>query len=119
MHPFLFLASAVATDAPAEIVVTASLLPQPRSGAVGSVSSFEEDAIVALGAPFALDYIRLAPGTSVSASGAQGSQTQVRIRGAEANQTLLFVDGIAFNDVASDNQARFETLPADGSAASR
>lgn len=96
------------------IVVTASLLPQRRSEAIGSVASFDEATVAVLGEPFALDYIRLAPGASVSVSGAQGSQAQVRIRGAEANQSLLFVDGIAFNDVASDNQARFETLPADG-----
>jgi vitamin B12 transporter len=38
----------------------------------------------------------------------------VRLRGAEANHTLVFIDGIAFNDLAAGNQPRFETFTADG-----
>ena len=49
-------------------------------------------------------------------SGPRGSQTQVRIRGAEANHSLLFVDGIRFNDPAAGNEARFELVTSDGSA---
>ena len=45
--------------------------------------------------------------------GPRGTQTQVRIRGAEANHTLLFVDGIRFNDPAAGNEARFELLTSD------
>jgi vitamin B12 transporter len=37
----------------------------------------------------------------------------VRIRGAEANHTLLFVDGIKINDPASGDAPRFELLNAD------
>jgi vitamin B12 transporter len=57
--------------------------------------------------------LRLTAGVSVSQSGPRGSQTQLRIRGAEANHTLLFVDGIRFNDPAAGNEARFELLTAD------
>jgi outer membrane cobalamin receptor len=42
-----------------------------------------------------------------------GSLTEVRIRGAEANHTLLFVDGIRANDPAAGNAPRFELLNAD------
>jgi vitamin B12 transporter len=38
----------------------------------------------------------------------------VRIRGAEANHSLVFIDGIAFNDLAANNEARFETFTAEG-----
>ena len=48
-----------------------------------------------------------------SISGPAGSLTQVRIRGAEANHTLLFVDGIRANDPAAGNEPRFELLNAD------
>ena len=47
-------------------------------------------------------------------SGGLGSQTQIRIRGGEANHTRVLIDGIAFNDTASDDQPRFETFPAHG-----
>ena len=59
------------------------------------------------------DYLRLIPSVSVAVSGPAGSLTQVRIRGAEANQTLLFVEGIRANDPAAGNEPRFELLNAD------
>ncbi|HEX8063506.1 MAG TPA: TonB-dependent receptor [Allosphingosinicella sp.] len=64
--------------------------------------------------PIAADALRGLPGISVSVSGPRGSQTQVRIRGAEANHTLLFVDEIRFNDPAAGNEARFELLGIEG-----
>jgi vitamin B12 transporter len=39
--------------------------------------------------------------------------TEVRIRGAEANHTLLFVDGIKIDDPASGDTPRYEILNAD------
>ncbi len=104
-------AEAAATD---EILVTASLAPVQAEDTPASVTVFNQDQIEALGAAFASDFLRLAPGVSVAVSGAQGGQTQVRIRGAEANHTLLFVDGITFNDLASGNEPRFETITAEG-----
>src|SRR3546814_9080708 len=56
------------------------------------------------------------PGVSVNVQGPQGSLTQIRIRGAEANHTLTFVDGIEINDPASGNETRFETLSAANAA---
>ncbi|HEY0326376.1 MAG TPA: TonB-dependent receptor, partial [Allosphingosinicella sp.] len=97
-----------------EIVVTASLVPVAEEEAPVSVTVFDARRIEALGFTQASDLIRLAPGASVSVSGGQGALTQVRLRGAEANHTLVFVDGIAFNDLAAGNQARFETFSADG-----
>ncbi len=38
----------------------------------------------------------------------------VRIRGAESNHTLVFIDGIAFNDIAAANAGRFDALTAGG-----
>ncbi len=114
----LYLAAAASppADPPSEesIVVTASLEPVRAVESPASVTLIDARRIEALGAPLVSDLARLAPGVSVAVSGAQGSLTQIRIRGAEANHSLLFVDGIAFNDPASGNEARFETLAADG-----
>jgi vitamin B12 transporter len=49
----------------------------------------------------------------VATSGPAGSLTEVRIRGAEANHTLLFVDGIKIDDPASGDTPRYEILNAD------
>ncbi len=59
------------------------------------------------------DLLRLVPSVAVATSGPAGSLTQVRIRGAEANHTLLFVEGIRANDPAAGNEPRFELLNAD------
>ncbi|HEX8308974.1 MAG TPA: TonB-dependent receptor [Allosphingosinicella sp.] len=115
----LYLAAAAAAqpgpeETPDEtIVVTASLEPVRSQASPASVTVIDERRIEALGSPLVSDLARLAPGVSVAVSGAQGSLTQIRIRGAEANHSLLFVDGIAFNDPASGNEARFETVAAD------
>lgn len=114
----LLLAAAgpVIVDAavPRDIVVTAALVPVAAADVPASTTVFEATTIEALGQPLALDLIRLSPGVTVASSGAQGSLTQIRIRGAEANHTLIFVDGIDFNDPAAGNEARFETFGSDG-----
>jgi vitamin B12 transporter len=115
MTIFLCLVAAAAVPVPPrDIVVTAALAPVRSEVAPASVAIFDSDRIEALGTPFAMDLLRLAPGVAVSSSGGAGAQAQVRIRGAEANHTLLFIDGIDFDDVAADDQARFETFSAEG-----
>ncbi|HVM38117.1 MAG TPA: TonB-dependent receptor [Sphingomicrobium sp.] len=98
-----------------EIIVTAtSLAPVPEKEAPATVTILDEKRIEGLGQPLALDLLRLAPGVAVASAGPPGSQTQVRIRGAEANHTLLLIDGIRFNDPASGNEPRFELLSSEG-----
>ena len=110
-HLFIVLAAAAAD--PETIVVTASREPVELEAAGVSADVIPREEIEALALPAAIDLLRLVPGVSVSASGPRGSQTQLRIRGAEANHSLLFVDGIRFNDPAAGNEARFELLTSD------
>jgi vitamin B12 transporter len=116
--PLLLMAFQIAPAAvpPAEqaIVVTASLSPVAVGDAPASVTLFDEALVEALGPALVTDLIRLAPGISVATTGAQGTETVVRIRGAESNHTLVFIDGIAFNDVAAANAGRFDTLTSAG-----
>ncbi|HEY0027655.1 MAG TPA: TonB-dependent receptor [Allosphingosinicella sp.] len=108
------LSAAAPVAAPEEtIVVTASREPVEADEAPVSATVVEGEALRSFALPLAVDVLRLMPGVSVAQSGPRGSQTQLRIRGAEANHTLLFVDGIRFNDPAAGNEARFELLAAD------
>lgn len=116
MTVFLYLAAAIVADPGLDIIVNAALVPQPVERASASATIIPEAKIAALGEPLLTDLLRLTPGVSVSASGGPGSQVQVRVRGAEANHSLLFVDGIQFNDPASADQARFESLQTNGIA---
>jgi len=95
------------------IVVTASRLPALTDETAASVSIVDADRLEQLGEPAITSYLRLLPSTSVATSGPAGSFTQVRIRGAEANHSLLFIDGIRANDPAAGNEPRFELLNAD------
>lgn len=114
----LLLASASALtaveSAPTDIVVTAALVPVAFSEAPVSITVFDQRQIEAFSFPFVSNLARLAPSVSVSTSGGIGSQSQIRIRGAEANHTRVVIDGIPFNDTASDDQPRFETFSAGG-----
>ena len=109
----LILAAAAADPT---ILVTASRAPLAIGDAPLSATVIDQRQIDALGAPLVLDLIRLAPGVSVSVSGSPGNQTQIRLRGGEANHSLVFIDGIAFTDPAAGNEARFETFATDGLA---
>lgn len=109
----LFLLGAAAVQAGPEIIVTAAREPVSEESAAVSSTVLGEAEIEALGLPNAVDLLRLTPGLSVSVSGPRGTQTQLRIRGAEAGHSLLFVDGIRFNDPAAGNEARFELLTSD------
>lgn len=68
----------------------------------------------------AADALRGLPGVSVSRLGSVAGQTQVRIRGAEANHTLVLIDGVVanqpgtgdfdFSDVPADQIERIEVI---------
>ncbi len=95
------------------IVITASRVPQRQDQTAASTSVIDSKRIKRLGDPLAYTFLRLTPSATVETSGPQGSFAEVRIRGAEANHTLLFIDGIRANDPASNDTPRFELLNAD------
>jgi vitamin B12 transporter len=96
-----------------QIVITASRAPEPESQTPASVTVVDKKRIERLGEPLIPTLLRLSPSVAVSTSGPAGSFTEVRIRGAEVNHTLLFIDGIRVNDPASGDFPRFELLNAD------
>jgi vitamin B12 transporter len=96
-----------------EIVITAERAPEEAADTPASVTVIDGRSIERLGEPLVPALLRLTPSVSVATSGPAGSLTEVRIRGAENNHTLLFMDGIRANDPATGNQPRFELLNSD------
>jgi len=96
-----------------QIVITASRVPESEALTPASVSVTDKQRIERLGEPLVSTLLRLTPSAAVATSGPAGSLTEVRIRGAEANHTLLFIDGIKINDPASGDTPRYEILNAD------
>src|SRR5690606_8993483 len=56
------------------------------------------------------ELLREVPGLAVSRSGQVGNVTQVRIRGAEGNHTLVLIDGIEANDPGFGSEFNFADL---------
>ncbi|RKR03706.1 TonB-dependent receptor plug domain-containing protein [Maricaulis maris] len=105
------------------VYVTAARIALPADQATSSVTLLDAAMLEARGAPFAADALRAVPGLAVSRSGAPGSLTQIRARGAEANHVLVLIDGVeasnpftgeadfshyVFDDLASIEVARGE-----------
>ena len=95
------------------IIITAARTPEEQGEVAASVTVLDEQRVSRLGEPLVTGLLRLTPSAAVSVSGSAGSQVQLRIRGSEANHTLLVVDGIRANDPAAGNEPRFELLNAD------
>ena len=93
-----------------EIIVTAERSETKVKDTGSSVSVVTESDIANTNAIFAAQLLRQVPGLSVSQSGPTGSATQIRIRGAEGNHTLVLIDGMNVNDPAIGSEFNFADL---------
>jgi vitamin B12 transporter len=93
-----------------QIIVTGSRAPVSINSVGSAVTVITRDDIERRQARYVSDLLRTVPGFSVSQSGVTGSQTQVRVRGAEANHVLVLIDGARANDPATGDEFRWEFL---------
>ena len=110
------------------IIVTASrsgdAVPTDLVGA--SVTVLDDHALQDRQTSIVSDVLRDVPGVAVSRTGEVGGFTQLRLRGAEANQTLVLIDGIKASDpfygefdfgtLLADDGAKIEVLRGQQSA---
>ncbi|MBM4196739.1 MAG: TonB-dependent receptor [Gammaproteobacteria bacterium] len=92
------------------ITVTAHLTPLPIDASGSSLTVITREDLQRQQTAVAADALRSVPGIAVGRAGPFGAQTQVRLRGAEANHVLVVIDGIEVNDVAADDAYAFEHL---------
>ena len=84
-----------------EIVVSPYLVATPIARAGSTVSVISRSRIERSSAGSVADLLRTVPGLAVIERGGAGGQTQVSLRGAEAQHTLVLIDGIRVNDPSS------------------
>ena len=112
MHKPLFFSSAVliaslatgATDAsstPETVVVTATRTPQPLEVTGTSMSVITGEDIETQQIDIVSGALAQTPGLTVVRNGGPGQPTNILMRGAEAGQTLVVVDGVRINDPSS------------------
>ena len=100
---------------PEEIVVTSSIVAQPRREIGTAVSVIETDEIALRGYEDLADVLRTQTGIGVSNSGGAGKSTAVFIRGEDSFRTLLMIDGVKALDPSSPQVTpSFDSLLATG-----
>lgn len=84
-----------------DIVITATRTPLAISQAGSAISVITAEEIAKESPKSVADVFRRVPGVTVTETGGPGGATAVRIRGAEARQTLVLIDGVRVNDPSS------------------
>ena len=105
-------ANAQSTLLPELLVISPSLTPIEASKTGSSVTVMTGEEARSTGFSQLSDVMRTFPGVAVNQSGARGSLTQLRVRGAEANQLLVMIDGVPANAVG-DGEYNFADIPLD------
>jgi len=90
------------------VLVTARLQPISIGEIGSSVTVISREEIEQKQVKYLSELLRDVPGFAVSQSGGAGSQTQVRVRGAEANQLLVLMDGVRANDPAASGEFQYQ-----------
>ena len=99
-----------AGEALESITVTASRTPLKIHEAGSSIIIITREQILQRNADNLAMLLRNIPGMAVSQQGALGSLAQVRVRGAEANQVLVLIDGVEANDISQGSEFNFATM---------
>ncbi len=89
------------------MVVTGSHSPISIDEVGSSYTVITEEQIKQRQVSRVADILRDVPGFAVSNSGSVGGQIQIRVRGAEANQLLVLIDGVEANDIATGDEFNF------------
>uniref|UniRef100_B0SYB5 TonB-dependent receptor n=1 Tax=Caulobacter sp. (strain K31) TaxID=366602 RepID=B0SYB5_CAUSK len=111
--PSLVLAAETADAANAvdQVVVTAGRADDKLSEVPVSMTIIDAGALRRQQAVVVSDLLSRTPGVTVTRNGGVGGSTQVRIRGAETDQTAVLIDGVKLNDPsATGGGYNFATL---------
>ena len=97
-----------------EVVVTAARIALPADRIGSAITLITAEDIEERQAVLVEEVLRDVPGLAVTRTGNLGSFTEVRIRGAEGNQTLVLIDGMEVSDPGLGSNFDFGGLLTDG-----
>jgi vitamin B12 transporter len=93
------------------IIVTAMRTPTPIDRVAASITVLDKARIDLNQDIGVTEQLLRTPGVSVSRNGGYGTQTSLRIRGAEPDQTVVVIDGVKLNDPSNtDGSYNFANL---------
>jgi vitamin B12 transporter len=95
------------TEKLSNLIVTAGFQPFESDLFGGTSTIITAEDIAVMQATYLADILSQVPGFAINQSGGPGTQTQLRVRGAEANHTLVLVDGVRVNDPTASDEYLF------------
>ena len=98
---------------PLEIIITGGLVPVSRDNVGTSTTLITREQIEQRGYQFVADILQDVPGLTLARNGGPGTLSELRLRGAESDQTLVLIDGIEANDPALSSGFDFAHLLAE------
>lgn len=109
--PILTVATLCASGAQAQnassddIVITATGLPQDRDETGQAITIINAKTIETRQSVSVVDLLATTPSVRVNSNGSLGSVTSLSLRGAEAGQTVVLLDGVRINDPSGTSGA--------------
>ena len=88
-----------------EIVVTASRMPQALDKSIADTTVLTPQEIKNSGAPDVATLLRSVPGIEIAQTGGIGSQASIYMRGTNANQVLVLLDGVRIDSATLGSTA--------------
>ncbi|HEY5806524.1 MAG TPA: TonB-dependent receptor [Povalibacter sp.] len=107
-----FSTLAATTDTVDDIIVTAARIAQPESDVIGSVTVITREDIQRRQVQSVQDLLRGETGISIANNGGLGKLSSMFVRGTEADQVLVLVNGIRVGS-ATAGTTRIEYIPVD------
>ena len=105
---FLAVAAAPGFSATEELIVTGSYNPVTNEQLSSSVSVINKEDLLRLSSTNVIDALRQIPSLWVEEQGGPGGVTSIALRGAEANHTLVLLDGVQLNDPTNTRGGAFD-----------
>ncbi len=106
------LALGATPDSVSDVVVTAARIAQPIADVIGSVTVITRDEIQRRQVQSVQDLLRGEAGISITNNGGLGKLSSMFVRGAEADQVLVLIDGVRVGS-ATAGTTRIEFIPVD------
>jgi vitamin B12 transporter len=90
------------------LVVSSNFQAVEMDSVASSITVITKEQIENQKATFLTDVLRYVPGFAVSQTGGVGTQTQIRVRGAESNHLLVLIDGVRVNDPSVGDDFQYQ-----------
>ncbi len=88
-----------------DVVITASRINQSHASIIGDVTVIDREAIKRVGAGSIVDLLKYQAGVQINSSGGAGTDSDIYLRGTNADHIVVLVDGLRINSATKGTTA--------------